>query len=78
MVHTNRQTYAISDVCSSSRILSAGVSKLHSDSTFNYYKVAVDAGVKMMEDAIATACRKGGMEAVCPGPSGCHFNDETM
>ena len=63
--------------------LSAGVSiglqdsKLHSDSTFDYYKVAVDAGVKMMEAAIATACRKGGMEAVCPGPIGCHFNDET-
>ena len=57
--------------------LSAGVSKLHSDSTFNYYKVAVDDGVRMTEDAIATACRKGGMEAVCPGPSGCMYNVET-
>ena len=58
--------------------LSLGVSiKLYSDSTFDYYKVQVDAGVTMVEGATVTACRKVGMEAACDGASGCRFNDES-
>ena len=56
--------------------LSPGL-KLHSDSKFDYYKVPVDSGVRMVEGATVTACRKVGMEAACRGPSGCKWNDET-
>ena len=59
-------------------VLSPGASiKLHSDSTFDYYKVKVDCGVTMVKGASPTACRAVGMEAACPGPSGCSANDES-
>ena len=59
-------------------VLSPGVPiKLHSDSTFDYYKVAVESGVRMVEGATTTVCRNIGMEATCPGPSGCGYNDES-
>jgi len=54
-----------------------GVFKLHSDSQFEYYKVAVDSGVRMLEGATVTACRKYGLEAACTGFSGCVYNDES-
>ena len=56
--------------------LSPGL-KLHSDSKFDYYKIPVDSGVRMVEGATSTACRKYGLEAACVGPSGCSLNDET-
>ena len=54
-----------------------GVFKLHSDSGFAYYKIAVDSGVRMVEGATSTACRKMGMESSCLGPRGCRYNDES-
>ena len=54
-----------------------GSVKLHSDSTFDYYKVKFDSGVTMLTGATTAACRKVGMEAACPGPSGCNVNDES-
>ena len=59
-------------------VLSPGVPiKLHSDSTFDHYKVPVDSGVTMVSGATIIACRKVGMEAACLGPSGCKYNDES-
>ena len=59
-------------------VLSPGRSiKLHSDSTFDYYKVEVEAGVKMVEGATSIACERLAMRAVCVGPSGCRWNDES-
>ena len=59
-------------------VLSPGRStKLHSDSTFDYFKVKVEAGVRMVEGATTTVCEKIGMSAVCQGPSGCNYNDES-
>ena len=51
--------------------------KLHSDSTFDYYKVEVEAGVKMVEGATSTVCQNVGMKAACMGPSGCRYTDES-
>ena len=54
-----------------------GSTKLHSDSTFDYYKVEVESGVTMVEGATVTACEKAGMTAACYGKSGCRWNDES-
>ena len=55
-------------------VLCPGAStKLHSDSTFDYYKVAVASGVRMVE-ATTVTCRHNGMQAACKGPTGCNAN----
>ena len=54
-----------------------GPIKLHSDLTFEYYKVPFDSGIRMLEGATTAACRKLGMEAVCRGQSGCRWIDES-
>jgi hypothetical protein len=65
-------------LCSTNMIsLSLGVSKLHCDSQFDYFKVVVEPGVRMVEGATVTACTKEGMEAACKGPRGCTYNDES-
>ena len=58
--------------------ISPGVSKLYSDSAFDYFKVAIAPSVTMVEGATTTACSLIGMTAVCDGQSGCQYNDESM
>ena len=51
---------------------------LYFERSVMYWKIKVGAGVTMEEGATASACRRYGWEAVCPGPSGCTYNDESM
>ena len=39
----------------------------------DYYKVPVKIGEYMVGGKVAETCRAAGMDAVCPGPVGCHF-----
>ena len=51
------------------------VTKLHSDSSFHYYKVSVASGVRMGVEATRDTCRQKGMQAACKGPRGCNAKD---
>ena len=39
-----------------------------------YFKVPVAHGVRLVTGAVPDTCQKNGMEAVCFGSRGCHYN----
>jgi len=46
---------------------------LYSDSDYDYYKVSVHNGSRLLAATIVSTCQAVGMEAVCPGPSSCSY-----
>ena len=45
--------------------------------SYQYYKVTVDIGTRMTAGKVPETCEEAGLKAVCPGPKGCHYNDES-
>merc|ERR1719410_1273331 len=43
------------------------------DQEYEYYKVAVPTGVRLVEGAVADVCEDAGMKAVCRGKSPCKY-----
>ena len=50
---------------------------LYTDANYKYYKVTVDIGTRMTAGKVPETCEEAGLKAVCPGPKGCHYNDES-
>ena len=48
---------------------------LYSDGDYEYYKVPVKEGVRMVEGAVSDTCQEAGLRAVCPGPGECRYTD---
>ena len=44
---------------------------------YKYYKVTVDIGTRMTAGKVPETCEEAGLKAVCPGPKGCNYNDES-
>ena len=44
---------------------------LHSDHLFDYYKVKIAPGTRMVQGSVRTTCESAGMKAVCSGPGFC-------
>ena len=50
---------------------------LYTDSQFEYYKVKVAKGTRMISGAVTKTCRAACMEAVCTAGGGCwHYNKD--
>ena len=50
---------------------------LYTDASYQYYKVTVDIGTRMTAGKVPETCEEAGLKAVCPGPKGCNYNDES-
>ena len=50
---------------------------LYTDGHYKYYKVEVHIGTRMTAGKVPETCEEAGLQAVCPGPKGCHNNDES-
>ena len=57
---------------SSYNLFSAKVLLISSDD-YNYYKVAVASGTRLLEGVVPDTCKEAGMDAVCGGDASCQF-----
>ena len=63
---------------SSYNLFSAKVLLISSDD-YNYYKVPVVSGTRLLEGVVPDTCREAGMDAVCPGDASCmHTSNRCM
>ena len=49
---------------------------LHSGGSYEYYKVPIKNGTRLVEGAVPDTCDGAELRAVCNGPSGCKWNSE--
>ena len=50
---------------------------LYTDSQYEYYKVTVAAGTRMISGKVPETCDAAGLRAVCPGSTDCSYNDQS-
>ena len=50
---------------------------LYTDSQYEYYKVTVAKGTRMIKGKVPETCEAAGLRAVCPGSTSCQFTDQT-
>ena len=49
---------------------------MHRDNQYEYYKVTVAQGTKMIQGKVYETCKPWGMKAVCNGPGRtCHYDN---
>ena len=51
---------------------------LYSDSSFEYYKVQVPPGTRLIEGSVSQTCESVGLKAVCSGHENCVYTDIHM
>jgi len=47
---------------------------LHTNGDYNYYRVPVTNGVKLLATNVVSTCQTAGMQAMCHGGNGCGYN----
>ena len=48
---------------------------LHSDQGYDYYKVPVADGLRLVEGQVSKTCAEAGLMAVCSGDASCRYTD---
>ena len=48
---------------------------LYTEEGYNYYKVPVADGQRLVEGKVPETCAKAGLRALCSGPEGCSWDD---
>ena len=48
---------------------------LYTEEGYNYYKVPVADGQRLVEGKVPETCAKAGLRAVCSGPVSCRYTD---
>ena len=46
---------------------------LYANGGYDYYRVPILSGTRLLEGVVADTCKAAGMEAVCAGPSSCKY-----